>query len=167
MAFNDPTRWYVVANRVHAGLYVETSEKTFQPILHLFDQQARMSEKNLDSDAPGSSVSSAGSGSIHHSLDRRFHTREQHAIQFARRISEHLEQMRQQGRYDELVLVAEPKFLGLLKSSLSKGTLSRVKDELPSELNAPSDQLLRGQILQGIRNKNQRKEKSYESRSSI
>jgi protein required for attachment to host cells len=53
---------------------------------------------------------------------------------FAKQIGRYLEQARQQQRYDELVLIAPPKFLGVLRKELDNEVEKLVADELPKDL---------------------------------
>jgi protein required for attachment to host cells len=53
---------------------------------------------------------------------------------FARRVGDYLDQARQERRYDQLVLVAPPKFLGALRKELRKEVEKLVADELPKDL---------------------------------
>jgi protein required for attachment to host cells len=53
---------------------------------------------------------------------------------FAKEIGRYLEQARTQHRYDELVIVAPPKFLGAVRKELGKEVEKLVVDELPKDL---------------------------------
>jgi protein required for attachment to host cells len=53
---------------------------------------------------------------------------------FAKRLCEVLDQARTQHRYDELCLVAAPKFLGLLRNNLSKEARKLVTREVDKDL---------------------------------
>ena len=59
----------------------------------------------------------------------------EHAVQvFAKVLGRYLEKARTDHRYDELVLVAPPKFLGALRQELGKEVEKLVADELPKDL---------------------------------
>ena len=60
---------------------------------------------------------------------------EQHveAESFARRVAGHLDAARQQGRFDELHLVAAPRFLGLLRNQLSPAVRDTVVREVDKD----------------------------------
>jgi protein required for attachment to host cells len=53
---------------------------------------------------------------------------------FSRRIGDYLEKARTDHRFHQLVLVAPPKFLGLLRKELGKEVGKLVADELPKDL---------------------------------
>ena len=61
---------------------------------------------------------------------------EQHveAQDFARRVAERLKQLQQQGRYDELHLVAAPRFLGYLRKALDPQVERAVVQSLDKDL---------------------------------
>lgn len=53
---------------------------------------------------------------------------------FAKRVCDYLDKARNDHRYDKLVLVAPPKFLGTLRRSLDKEVAKRVVGEMPKDL---------------------------------
>jgi protein required for attachment to host cells len=58
-----------------------------------------------------------------------------HAVEmFSKRIGGYLEKARTDRRYDQLVLVAPPKFLGLMRRELCKEVEKLVLDEVPKDL---------------------------------
>ena len=52
----------------------------------------------------------------------------------SRSSGEYLDKARNEHRYDELVLVAPPKFLGMLRKELGKEVEKLVADEVPKDL---------------------------------
>ena len=56
------------------------------------------------------------------------------AQDFARRVAERLKQLQQQGRYDELHLVAAPRFLGYLRKALDPQVERAVVQSLDKDL---------------------------------
>lgn len=163
MKYNDLKRWYVVANRTHAAFYEESGRK-LTAVTHFFDSKARLSEKELDADRPGSSASSGG---IHHTFDGNFNSHQVLATRFAKKIAEQLEAERQKGSFGMLVLVAEPKFLGMLKKSFSASLKSMVDEEVPRDFVYESEQDLKVLIQNAIETKYRRKERSFESRPEL
>jgi protein required for attachment to host cells len=53
---------------------------------------------------------------------------------FAKRVGDYLEKARTEHRFDALVLIAPPKFLGALRRELGKDTARLVADEMPKDL---------------------------------
>jgi protein required for attachment to host cells len=142
-------RLYLAANRAEALIYKEEKSTAgkFELLTCLNEPDSRLHEGDLDSDAPGTGFSSAGGGTIHHGLDRTFHKHEQLAKNFVRKIMKSLSEIESEEHFSELVLVAEPHFLGLLKAALPvalKNKVTLVKThEFTSETDAQIQDYLR------------------------
>lgn len=147
---NNKKRWYVVANRAGAVFYSDGDGGKFHFIARLENEKGRLTESELDSDKPGKGFSSGGGGTIHHGLDRRSKHHEAAAKDFAGRIAVELEAARREDRFSELVLVAEPHFLGLLREALKPETKRAVRHEVRREYAQGSDAELRAQIIAAI-----------------
>ncbi len=117
-------KWYLIANRAEAVVYIEGRNEHFIFLERLKNPKGKQTETELDSDKPGKGISSS-SRVIHHSLDRHFRKTEQVAVRFAERIGKYLDQAAQQNKFHELILVAEPRFLGILRDHLSPSVLHR------------------------------------------
>jgi protein required for attachment to host cells len=116
--------WYLVANRAEARIYEDVPRRGFGLVSKLDNPEARLMESDLDSDRPGSVVSSSpgrnGRGTFKHGLGRGSVHKENLALRFAGRINRQLEQGAHEARFVDLVLVAEPGFLGLLRGTMSR-----------------------------------------------
>lgn len=97
-------------------------------------------------------MSSAGDGTIRHSLDRSFHYAERNIGQFAGAVARRLEEALGHREFTELVMVAAPGFLGVLRSKLTPGVRERVRHEVHRELIQGSDEELRTVASRAIRN---------------
>ncbi len=99
----------------------------------------RKQNHEIDADDQGSrfsSVAGRGNSSTHgagapshqqkHGLDRHEEATEHKANVFARELCHLLHDGRTHGQYDELILVAEPHFLGRLRSFMDKETSNHV-----------------------------------------
>lgn len=150
-----PTVWYVLANRAEAVFYLNGSDKKFHFIQRLKNKDGTKKEGNLVSDRGGSSASSAD-GSIRHSLQQQETHHEHISKQFAKEIADTLESARIDLKFDELVLVAEPRFLGLLRAGLSNESKKLIQHEVKKEYVRGSDVQLRASVLKAIK-----EERSY------
>jgi protein required for attachment to host cells len=146
------TRWFVFANRTDAVFYLDLPAHHFRFVDRLENPAGSRMESDFDSDRPGSGMSSAGDGTIRHSLDRRFHHAERNIEQFAGAVARRLEEALGHHEFTELVMVAEPHFLGVLRSKLSPGVRDRVRHEVHRELIQGSDDELRAAAIRAIRN---------------
>lgn len=96
---------------------------------------------DLGTDRPGRSFQSHGSGrSAVESPDRHAALEEA----FLKRVAEHLHAERQAGAYSELILVAPPRALGLLREFLAPDVRASLKAELAKDLtHLPTDAIER------------------------
>jgi protein required for attachment to host cells len=136
------TTWIVAADSSRARfLQVAHPEKKLVEIEALVNPQARLQDRDLQTDAeprfnghggvgkPGSAPTGGPAS------DRETQGAVEHSVRvFAKDIGRYLEQARNQHRYDELVLVAPPKFLGALRQELDKEVEKLVAEELPKDL---------------------------------
>lgn len=144
-------RWYLLANRTDAVIYEDLPDAPFAFVERFQNKKGRLQEGQLDSDAPGTMNSSSGAGTIRHGMDHHFGKHETNARQFARRLAEHLLREHRNKRYDELVLSAEPHFLGYLHAELNEEVRSSVCFETHREYLEGSDQRIHEEILQAMK----------------
>lgn len=141
---------FVVASRTEAVFYKEDLLHHFQFVNRLENPRGRKSENELSSDRPGRGISSASS-TFHHALDRTWNKHETVAKKFSKKISKYLVQGAQENRFDEIVLVAEPHFLGLLREEIPPSVRSMIKHTINRELARGSDQELHDHIMRIIK----------------
>jgi protein required for attachment to host cells len=126
------TTWIIAADSSRAKiLQVADRERKLLEVDDLVNPQARLQDRQLQTDAeprfngrPDRPAS-----------DREAEGAVEHSVRvFAREIGRYLDQARTQHRYDELVIVAPPKFLGAVRKELGKEVEKLVVDELPKDL---------------------------------
>ncbi len=136
------TTWIVAADSSRAKvLQVADRERKLLEVDDLLNPQARLQDRELQTDAEPrfnghGGVGKAGSARTGGpASDREAGGAVEHSVKaFAREIGRYLEQARNQHRYDELVLIAPPKFLGAVRKELGKEVEKLVVDELPKDL---------------------------------
>jgi protein required for attachment to host cells len=115
------TAWILVADSVRARIFsAESPTGGLNEITSLAHPEGRLHEQDLTTDRSGRAFESRGhrrSG-----MSQQISAKEQENIRFAQRVAEHLESNRKQGKYQRLVLVAAPEFLGQLSARLSEAT---------------------------------------------
>ena len=99
-----------------------------------FESFNRLSARRSESVRRSRSNSTAAATSGPASDSERQGAVEHSARTFAREVGRYLDQARNEHRYDQLVLVAPPKFLGALRKELHKEVEKLVVDELPKDL---------------------------------
>ncbi|MCC5858445.1 MAG: host attachment protein [Ectothiorhodospiraceae bacterium] len=121
--------WVVVAQQGLARLF--RREKRFSPLEeldNLVQPEARLHAKDLQSDRPGRTVNRPRGGRT--ALEPSSDPKRTEAEVFARRVAERLHEGRTAGDYRELVLVAGPSFLGLLRDAMDEDTARCVVKEV-------------------------------------
>jgi len=136
------TTWIIAADESRARvLQVTGQEERLTEVEDLVNPSGRAQNRELQTDAeprfsghggvgkPGGSTTS-GPGS-----DRETQGAVEHSARtFAREVGRYLDKARTEHRYDQLVLVAPPKFLGALRKELHKEVEKLVAEELPKDL---------------------------------
>jgi protein required for attachment to host cells len=133
----------VVADQAEAIFY-DTPSLQAQPkeVAHISDPLAHQHDRDFSSDRPGRSYESVGGQ--RHAIARENAPRQQEAVRFARRISRRLDEARRKGEFDELIVVAGPPFLGLMRREMSRPTRERVVHEIRKDLvHSPVESLQR------------------------
>ena len=110
-------------------------------VARLSDPVAHLHDRDLVTDRPGRAFDRFGGG--RHSLEEENDARFQEAVKFAKRIARRLDEARRHGEFDELIVVAGPPFLGLVRKALSKPTRELVVREIHKDLvHSPVDTLV-------------------------
>jgi len=127
------TTWVVVADEAIARV-LERSEdgEVLEPVEELTDAAAHAKGEDLRRDAVGRRASPDGRGRATTSAGED--PRHQEAQLFARRVAAYLSAALHKRRFDDLRLVAAPRFLGLLRSSLDAEVRRCVRVELDKDL---------------------------------
>lgn len=142
--------WVLVAHRSDAKIIKTTERHREYRMVRQFDYpEGRKQNREIDTDAKGSNYSStAGRGNstahgagapsqqMKHGLDPQVEATEHLANVFAKELAEALREGRARNEYDELILVAEPGFLGKLRLHIDKETAKRVASTLNRNLSA-------------------------------
>jgi len=134
--------WIVVADEAKARI-LSTSKST-EPLVEiqsLASTEAHDQEQDLVSDKPGRG--SNGSGQGKHAMNEKNAHKEQYALRFAKQLSELLEKNKHSKAYMKLIIVAAPRFLGLLRKELGKGVSELVSLEIDKDLTMMEPQSIR------------------------
>lgn len=125
--------WILIAHRAGARIFENdgpgTGLKHVDAIAH---PEGRLEDKALGSDKPGRSFDSHGPG--RHALGKEHGPAETVAQEFAHALAARLDAGRTQHAYGKLVLVAEPRFLGMLRAALTPQTAALVSAAVEKDL---------------------------------
>lgn len=134
------TTWVLVAHEAGARVFENLGPGKGLRLLEGIDHpEGRQQDSDFDADRPGRSFRRNAGDVRRAAMSRSEGPRERAVSDFARALASRLQQARTSGRYDRLVLVAPPKFLGLLRSSLDAPTERCVVGSLDKDL-AMSDE---------------------------
>jgi len=135
------TTWIIAADESRARVLQVAGPDRLDEIDHLDNPSGRAQDRELQTDAEPrfnghGGVGKAGSGRTGGpASDREAQGAVEHSVRtFAREVGRYLDRARLDHRFDQLVLVAPPKFLGALRKELDKEVEKLVADELPKDL---------------------------------
>lgn len=144
------TTWILVAQRAGAKLYEHRKAGGPLALVREFPHpEGRLKDREIETDRPGRSYESQGVRSS--SYTREVSAHEELALHFARELGEMLGSARAKNEYGRLVLVAEPRFLGLLRESLDPRTNDVVVGTVNKQLDATTPREL-AEHLAGVIN---------------
>lgn len=125
--------WVLVADSGQARI-LELKRKPYQfkQVTELVSEAQQLANRDLVSDASGRSFHVQGPGS--HSKKPRSDPHDQAEEQFTRSLAQKLDKAVNMGRFDHLVVIADPRTLGRLRRHMSKSLAGRVTDELTLDL---------------------------------
>ena len=117
--------WIAVGHRSGALIFESRGpRRPLEVVEKLENPEGRLKESEIDADRPGISFERAGPGQ--HAMSRSNSAVDGVAEQFARKVAAVLEAGRIENRFQRLAVVAEPRFLGRLRSAMSDATQSLV-----------------------------------------
>lgn len=109
--------WILVADESRARLFLAgASDGEIEEVAAMEHPEGRAHGRQLTRDEPDGSHT--GVGGVHHGFEPRTPVHEKVASEFARELADLLEAGRVSHAFDQLMLVAEPKFLGMLRATL-------------------------------------------------
>ncbi|MDD9935718.1 MAG: host attachment protein [Myxococcales bacterium] len=126
------TTWYVIAHRAGARIVERRRGRELSLFEEVEHDRGRLKSGELDTDAAGSAFESSREGVRAMAKKQSAHERDAH--DFARDLARGLQAARNDRSFDDLVLVAEPHFLGLLRRSLDVATSGRVRYTINRDL---------------------------------
>jgi protein required for attachment to host cells len=129
---NEPT-CIVACSAAKARFWLSESRfGDWRPLTELHNERATRHESNFVSDRPGRSFDIVGGG--RHAMSPQVSRKEQEALRFAREVAAYLNNAIANNEATQLVLLAAPGFLGLLRSELSDASLRAVALAEPRNL---------------------------------
>jgi protein required for attachment to host cells len=119
--------WIVAADASRARVLQVAGPKRLVEVDNLLNPDGRLENREINTDARGRFAGGHTGEDDVGAVDHRTEL-------FAKRLGDYLDKARTDHRYDELVLVAPPKFLGMMRKSLGKEVEKLVADQVPKDL---------------------------------
>ncbi|MGZ4956345.1 host attachment protein [Methylobacter sp.] len=124
--------WILVADNTRARIFTaDTPSSPLEEIEDLSHTEGRLHDREITSDLPGRIKSSNAVG---HAFEQPTDPKKHESDNFAHRITEYLENAHNTNRFEQLLIIAPPSFLGLLRNHLPEQIKKRVRLELDKEL---------------------------------
>lgn len=139
----------VVADSSRARILV--AESGSSPLVDQKDfihPESRLKEQDLVSDGSGSESDSGGFGK--HSMGHEKAAHQKQAEAFAHELRDEIDKLRRTSDLRRIYLVASPKFLGLLRSSISKQCAELLSGEVNKDLVDHSIEDIRSHLPQRL-----------------
>jgi protein required for attachment to host cells len=134
--------WIVVTDSTRARIF--SHDKKGQALLMVKEMrhpESRMHGSELEADRPGTSFQSKGPGK--HAMSQQVSPKEHEAWKLSKELADALDHARMEDKFDQLVLVAAPRFLGNMRKTLSDQVNRLVTAELDKNIaHLPENEIL-------------------------
>jgi protein required for attachment to host cells len=128
-----PIIWVLVADAARARLFqLEPPQQTLAPALDEELIGSKLPSREIASDRPGRTFDSGGEG--RHAKEPPTDPARHAQSEFARDVMRLLDEKRESGAFDRLVVVAPPQFLGDLRAMMSQQLQAAVSAEVAKDL---------------------------------
>jgi protein required for attachment to host cells len=127
--------WVVVADATRARIFEVQRRRHLELLLELSHPAGRAHGRALETDRPGR-VQQRATGSIRSAIEPQTEVHQVELARFAREIGQALRAGLDRAAYDQLVLIAPPHFLGVLRSQLDGQVARRVTTSVDKDLTA-------------------------------
>ncbi|MBN1239086.1 MAG: host attachment protein [Gammaproteobacteria bacterium] len=133
--------WIAVADRSRCRIFAqETRYGPLQEVLDLVSSNGSLKNQEINSDRHGRAFDSSGQG--RHAMSSSVDPASQEAIRFAKDVSTRLDAARKKGRFTQLYVIAEPRFLGHLRAAFNRPLQEVVAAEIDKDWTSQtSDQI--------------------------
>jgi protein required for attachment to host cells len=129
--------WILVADNVRARIFTaEAPSSPLEEIEALTHMEGRLHDREMTSDLPGKIKNPGGAGG--HAFEQPTDPKKHEASYFAHRIADYLEEAHNASKFEQLLIIAEPSFLGLLRIQLPEQIKKLVCFELDKNITTHS-----------------------------
>ena len=124
------TTWIVSGDASRARVLQVTGPERLEEVQDFVNPGSRLHDREQLQDAHPRFRGTSGPGSDREETSAS----DLEAEKFSKEIGRFLDQARVQKRYDELILIAPPRFLGMVRKELGKEVQKLVRDEIDKDL---------------------------------
>jgi protein required for attachment to host cells len=126
--------WILVAHESGARIFSRLNPAADLELLEVIDHPiGRAKEQEMKSDRPGREEG-WGPSAARYSFGKHVSATDKNAIDFAHDLAARLDKERDLNTFDRLILVAGPRFLGMLRQALPEQTAQRIVKTLDQNL---------------------------------
>ena len=137
--------WIIVADSSRSRVFsMKDIRSPLEEIKDWVHPASRLHEQELGSDRQGRTFDSTGKG--RHAKESEVGIKKQEAINFAREIAHYLDGECNQNKFEKLVLIAPPEFLGILRKELGDNTRQRITREISKDLTQHAENHIRQEV---------------------
>jgi len=127
------TNWILVANQAEAQIYsCERIPKHLILVDTVVNEMGRTLPRDLFSDAPGRAFDRFGGA--RHAIEPHLGVKQEQRRRFVREVVDRIEKAHLNGVFDQLVLVAAPAVLGVIRKTLPLDLVNSVVKEIPKDV---------------------------------
>jgi protein required for attachment to host cells len=130
------TRWIVAADSSKARIFKAMPGKPLVELETLTHPESRLADRDMASDRPGLTMERGGER--RHGMEPSSDPKRQEAVNFARQVAGNLDKARSLQKFQELIIVAAPAFLGMLREQLSRQVEQTITREISKNISALS-----------------------------
>lgn len=140
--------WILVADSGRARIFTaNTPSSPLEDLEDIAHTEGRLYDREIASDLSGRMRYTSSAGNVGgHAYDPPSNPKKHEAMSFARSIAQHLEEALNENKFEQLVIIAEPSFLGMLRNNLSKQVKKTVCLELDKSITTHSAADIRGYL---------------------
>jgi protein required for attachment to host cells len=147
---NSKITWLVIAQRTGAKFFQNLGPgRNFKLVQELSFPKGRAQNREIDTDRSGMIASKQNPEQ--HPFDPEEKAHQHLGEVFSKQIADLLEKERGRSTFDQVVLIAEPKFLGMIKAQLSQSTLKTLLATIGKELDERQENHLLERALDLLR----------------
>lgn len=142
----NPTVWFVIADGARARILRYTKDDGgFEQVKDMVSAAAHRSSRDLGSDRPGRAFESVGGA--RHAIEGKSDLHDKSEMEFAQIIAGDINEGADRGDFQFFALIAQPRFIRAIKSSLKQKANATLFAELPKDLTRLPELDLRERLM--------------------